>query len=436
MANITTLQKLTNHKLLKNKFIKNVSVMMSGSLIAQLITVAIAPVLSRLYESSAFGVYSLFFSIVGMISVIAAFRYELAILLPKDDDEAAHLFVLSILVVLLVTAGSLGLTLLFGEYIVRVLNVPELKPWLIWIPFSIFATGIYQCFNYWSTRRKQFKRVSISQVFRSGGVSSTQTASGLAGFSSSGLIGGQLVGQFIASALLGVQTWKNDRKLFYKNIKWAKLKKLGLQFSEFPKFSTPQTFINAVSQNLPVFMLAMYYDAATVGFYAISLRLMQMPVTLISQSVRPVLLEKFSTVEQGKENYTAQLKKLTGALALIALLPTLIIVLFGPIIFQIIFGQDWSEAGNYARWMVFMLFFLFINPPTMVMITVLGMQKMLLVYECVLLLFRFAALWIGGVYFSPMITIALYSLVGIVFTMYLIGYMYKMSKEKVRKYGV
>ena len=56
----------------------------------------LAPVLTRLYGPEAFGFLALFTSITSIIGVVACMRCELAIMLPKTDEEAANLLGLSL----------------------------------------------------------------------------------------------------------------------------------------------------------------------------------------------------------------------------------------------------------------------------------------------------------------------------------------------------
>lgn len=423
------------HRLLNNKFVRNVSVVMSGTAIAQIIAMVVVPVLSRLYTPEELGVFSLFLSIVTLFSVVSGFRYEVAIVLPKEDEEAARIFILSCAAVFLVSLILLVVSLFFDRPIAALLSSPNLRPWLIWIPLSVCATGLFQALNNWSTRQKQYKNMSLSLITRSCSISAVQITAGITRFISSGLIVGQIVGQLIVSVLWSVKLIRENFPLFKAEFKLDKIKKTARTFSEFPMYSTPQTLVNSLSQNLPIFMLSFFYGSTVIGLYALSLRLIQFPVNLVAQSVRQVLLQRVSEANQGEINMHAMFKKLTLTLALLALLPCLLIILFGPQLFKIILGPEWMEAGIYASWMVIWMFLSFISAPALVLITVFGLQRRLLIYESLLLAARFAALFLGGTYFSVETCIAMFTLVGVVFNVYLIASMSKGSKERMRKYG-
>ena len=82
----------------RSELTKNILKLITGTAIAQLISILISPALTRIYTSEEFGEFTLVSSIFAMLALIAGGRYELAILLPKRKTEAANVFVLSLLV--------------------------------------------------------------------------------------------------------------------------------------------------------------------------------------------------------------------------------------------------------------------------------------------------------------------------------------------------
>lgn len=404
---------------------------MSGTVIAQGLMIASAPILSRLYNPEAFGIFSLYTSVVSIWAVVSTWRYELAIVLPKKDEDAASILFLSCLIVLLMSVLSMVFILIFGDWLAAMLGSSKLKPWLWWVPISIFGTGLYQSLNYWSTRRKSFKRLSISQVLRSTGVVTTQISGGIGKLGASGLIGGQVAGQLIASIVLGFQVWKDDRYTLRKPIRFSRLKKQASEHSKFPKYSAPQALLNSISQNLPPILLAYFFNPAVVGLYALSLKLLQLPINLVGESVRQVFYQKISEAYNNKQNTYRLLKKATIGLALIAIIPTLIIILYGPELLSFVLGDEWFEAGIYARWMVFWLFFAFVNRPSFTMYNVLGLQKYLLFYDGLLLIGRVFAMAVGGIYYSPIESIVFYSFVGAAFNLWLILFIHVKDRKRM-----
>ena len=91
----------------KSEFSRNVLTLMTGTTIAQAIPIAISPILTRIYAPEDFGMFALYMSVASIISVIATGRYELAIMLPKKDEDAVNIVALSIIISFFVSFISL-----------------------------------------------------------------------------------------------------------------------------------------------------------------------------------------------------------------------------------------------------------------------------------------------------------------------------------------
>ena len=418
----------------RHGFARDVSVLMSGTAIAQGLTIAAAPILSRLYDPASFGIFALFTSIVSVLSVVATWRYELAIVIPHEDDDAANIFVLACVAALLTSAASAFLVATGGGWIAASLGSPKLQTWLWWLPLSVAMIGFYHALNYWSTRRRHFNRLSISQVFRSIASTGTQTSAGMAGLGATGLIGGQVAGQAMATAVLGAQVWGNDKTVVRNALDYSKVKALARKYIDFPKYNSIQALVSSLSQNLPPFLLAFFFSPVAVGLYAISLRFLQLPLNLIGQSVRQVFFQRANEADRTGDSYEL-LKKTTLALFAIGLVPTLAIMLFGPSVIAFILGAKWRMAGVYAQFMMPWLLIGFINTPSIMMIPIHNLQNVHMVYEVAFLLFRVGAVAAGAYMGSDVLSIAFYSVVGVIFNAILIFYVMYHARKRNRHAG-
>ncbi|WP_223701281.1 lipopolysaccharide biosynthesis protein [Sutcliffiella deserti] len=407
-------------KLKKGSFAKNVAVLMSGTAISQGLLVAAAPILSRLYDPASFGIFTLFSSIVIILSVIATWRYELAIVLPKEDEDASNVLFVSMICVGLTTIVSIILVLLLGDMFSQAMGSPELKPWLWWLPVSIFASGVFQSLNYWYTRKQHFGRVASSKALRSVGTLGVQIPMGLLYATPLGLVIGYVVGHIVSFITLLAHFMKQYKEPVKQSISVENSKKVAKEYKDFPKFSAPQAFINSLSQNIPAFLLAFYFGPEVVGLYSLSHRLLNMPITLIGQSVKQVFLQKASHAFNHNENVYRILIKATAGLAVIGFIPSIIIAIWGKPFFAFTLGSEWYEAGGYAQWMILWLFVGFVNSPSFVVIQVYGYQKYLMYYEILLFIARTLTIVIGGLYYTALTSIALYSVAGAVFNLVLI----------------
>ena len=73
-------------------FSRGVTQLALATLAGQAIILMAIPLLTRLYDPASFGVAGVFSSITAIFYPLSSLRYELAIPLPKPDEDAANLW--------------------------------------------------------------------------------------------------------------------------------------------------------------------------------------------------------------------------------------------------------------------------------------------------------------------------------------------------------
>ena len=81
----------------------------TGTLVAQLISLAFYPILGRLFTPEDFGLLATISSIVSFVTILGTGKYEQAILIAENRRKAAALVVLSLICSLLVGTAILML---------------------------------------------------------------------------------------------------------------------------------------------------------------------------------------------------------------------------------------------------------------------------------------------------------------------------------------
>jgi O-antigen/teichoic acid export membrane protein len=96
--------------------------------------------------------------------------------------------------------------------------------------------------------------------------------------------------------------------------------------------------------------------------------------------------------------------------AVLGALPSVLLVGFGGPLFAAIFGPDWREAGWLAAALTPMLLAILISSPTSGALIVLGLQKWSPLFGLAMLVYRPAALWLGGQQGSLLLGLALWAM--------------------------
>lgn len=364
----------------KSEFSRNVLTLMTGTTIAQAIPIAISPILTRLYSPEDFGLFGLYMSMVTMLSVLTTGRYELAIMLPKKDEDAINLLMLSLIISVFVSIFFLIIILIFNQEITKVLGNPSISNWLYMIPISIFFIGIYQSFTLWHNRKKRYKDLAKTRVIQNGIMGIGNIGLGTVFTGVLGLIVGLLLGQILAIYKLIHTSTLYDKKI-YSYVSSLKIKSLAKKYIKFPKYDILAAFSNVASQQVPHILFNALFSSTIAGYFYLTQRMMSMPVNLISSAVLDVFKEQAAKDYKKEGNaskiYIATFKKLF----LLSIIPSVLIYIFSVDIFMIVFGEKWNIAGEYAQILVPMLFLRFISNPLSFMFYIGEKQKLNLLLQ-------------------------------------------------------
>ena len=197
----------------QSEFSQNVLTLMTGSTLSQAIPIAVSPILTRLYKPEDFGLYAIFVAIITIIGTIASGRYELAIILPKKEEDAINIFGLGILITIFMTVLTAILVFVFNDSIVYLLNNQEMKYWLYLMPVSVFLAGCHNQLIYFNNRFKNFKELSNTLILKSSISAVVQLSCGFIRRGAVGLISGQIFSQLVADISLSQIIVKNKNLL-------------------------------------------------------------------------------------------------------------------------------------------------------------------------------------------------------------------------------
>jgi len=348
--------------------------------------------------------------VTGAIAAIATLDYSQAVMLPKQREDAGQVFLLSCLVTLAVTALSAGVCLLFPHWLLGLLETRN--GWLLaLLVLAVLAAGLNASFQAWCVRVKAFKQTSASQVVRGFSSNGLQVGFGLAQAGATGLILSSVLAEFLASLNL-LRLIRGDLRAFLAGARWQRLKELASDYRDFPAYSATQNLLNALSNGLPVLLLTHYFGIAVAGAYAFGVRLLWAPTSLISGALRQVLFQRAGEMQHQDHRLSPLFLRSTAGLFGLGLLPTVVLGIWSPYIFAWVFGDQWRTAGEFARYLAFWLLFSFCNLPAVLFAPLIRIQRALFLFNSMLLIARVLSLVVGGLYLTPLQTVALFSVVG------------------------
>ena len=416
-------------RLLKRSgFSKSLITLLTGTTLAQGITLLISPILSRLFTPHDFGVFGTFLSIVSAIALIASLRYEIAIVLPKKEDVAINLLALAAFLTIIISILSfIGILLFKYFYPGYEFLDQDLKFLLFFIPVLILFIGFYQILNNYANRLKKYRSIVNYRVSNSLISSSVNIALGGLKFGPIGLLAGAILGNGISFVFFFKELYR-DIKDQAGNISKAKMNEIAFTYREFPLVNSFQSISDMLQINGIIYFIIYFFNSFIVGSFSYALRILQAPMNLLGSAMAQIFYQQASELKNNGENLKDIVKKTMIKSAFTGLPIFLTIIIFGPPLFAFVFGETWREAGVYARILSPMLFFDFIRSPVSQVPLIIGRQKRLFSISLIGNFILVISMLYGGIVVNDITNgLMLFSVLQSLYTIFLLRWFYKIA---------
>ena len=330
-------------------FVRDTAVIASGLVAGVLVSLALAPTLGRLYPPAAMGVWTLFMTCGNVISAFAGLRYDVAILVAREEGDAERLLPLTMLINALLVAISLVLVACFRTRLCQTLGVPQLANWCWWIPLAVGLAATAQSLSSWALRKSLFQVISRTRMGQTGSTALSQIGAAFALGGFPGLILGGLLGQLLGTVYLG---WKCGGRYRGsapegRDCSLQALWKAARTYRNFPLYSLPYNLLNLLRDSTLNLLLAFMAGPQTLGRYAFAYRVMFGPLALLINSISPIFLQRAAAAEEIRELEPLVNDILSSLVDVFTPLFVLFALEARPI-FTLLFGAGWADASRYA----------------------------------------------------------------------------------------
>ncbi|MDF2177506.1 lipopolysaccharide biosynthesis protein [Aliiglaciecola sp. CAU 1673] len=368
---------LSSHRFMKLGSIrKPLLQVMSGAVLAQLITLAVVPLLTRLYSPEQFGQFGVFMSVSGILSAVFCLRFELAVYACRTERQARATVVLGGLFAFINLVFFSCVAMFSGVYAGL---LPEgIEPALLFVPLASAAIAVFLLLSNYLGWRQQFKVVAVAKVVRSAAIAIAQTVMVI--LPSIGLVLGDVVGRVLSLFMLcskSGQSVRNRRPLrrrFYLS--------LIRRHRRFIRISTPAALLNVSVTQAPTVFLAALFSIEAAGFYALAQKVMAAPMVLIGQAVSQVYNAQFSRLWKSHRSAChSMLQRAMLRLFLIGLGPMLLLAMIAPWLFSWLLGAQWEKVGEFVRILAPMFLAQFVVSPFINLTAIANKQGTLFLWD-------------------------------------------------------
>lgn len=419
-----------------NKEGKDIFLLSTSSLIAQLIPVFASIILARIYTAEQYGDWGIFLSYVGILSIIVMGQYEMAIVRPFSTKESTDLVYLCTL---------LGFSWMVLCYLViLVLDYTNINyfysipcPYLL--PIYVFLSGLLQVYLHYANRKESYAIIAISGILRNICQAISRIIIGLSQVFH-GLIFGALIG--LLSSILYSEHKLLIQHIFSQKPDWKRIKFVAYRYRYFPMYLMPSSLLNALSTNLPVILLTRYFEKEYIGYFSMTISLLFIPIQLIGNAISKIFYKKSSLQNNQEEvqNLSYKLFKITFSLGLLI---NIILLIGGESLFTLVLGSEWRISGIYALFLSPWIWMTLCFSPLSVIFDSRDKQFIEFIFNIILFISRISVILCGGYILKNMnMTVLLYGMCGFIIwgiegyvIFKIIGFSFA-SKQKILVLGI
>ncbi|WP_103063837.1 oligosaccharide flippase family protein [Actinomyces qiguomingii] len=386
--------------------------LVSGTATAQGITFLLQIFIARVYSDTDKGLFGIYGSITGFVITFAALRFDLTVMLPKDDRSAKVLerlsrrcIVVSSLLTSLVCMCSA--TLLRDSYH----HSEQLMWWLMASGITVFLVAQIANVQYWLTRKGRFGDIARNRVFQSTAVAGCQL---LVGVAMHGGLSAIIIGTIAGQLLTLISLERRVPELHGPQDPQAPaMRDMMRRYWKMPLLNGPNVFVDSVRNN-GINLIIGAASVAALGQFQLAWNIMQVPVALISGSVSQVFLKKLSDAPPG--TMLPMVRSVLWRAFLAAIVPFALLYVLAPWLFPFLFGATWDDAGYYARALTPWLFMNVLTSPVSNIFVVTEQQSRLLAFAVAYCAVPLTWLWL-----SPLPIMQTVFVLGMVMALMLLG---------------
>ncbi|HEA6868878.1 TPA: type 8 capsular polysaccharide synthesis protein Cap8K [Staphylococcus aureus] len=359
-----------------NKFIGDSFLMILSSGIAQVILIITTPIITRLYSPAEFGEFTIFSNIAMILIPIINARYDLLIVNAKNDRSANILSQISFLISLLI------LLILIPILAISAWLYPNFILDFIFIIIMLFLVSLTNIFTNYLNKERKYKVLSLINVFRAGSMALLQIIFGLLSLGSLGLIIGFSL-SYITGITLGYKTFKKHFNIVRNK---EETKALFLENKNQLVYSTPSILLNSLSFSVVVFFIGILYTNTEVGIYGMAIRVLGIPVTIISLGLSKIFMQQANDYYIERGNFRNLLLKFSSTLVIVSIILYVPLYLFSEELVNILLGHSWVAAITVIKIVIPLFVIRLIVSTVSLSVIVLQKQQLELILQALFLI--------------------------------------------------
>lgn len=342
----------------------------------------------------------MFVAVVAVLSVLATFRLELAVVLQRSARRAAVVATAAVAAALAIGAALLFVAVAFSVLKVTIGPFAQLQWLSLLVPVSVIGNALFAVATALATQRREFGRAGRLAAARGLAMVLLQCSLGALHAGAAGLVLGYALSSTIGA--FGILWQRSGEQRLAVGYGVRTLRKTLVEHRAYLVYTAPGSVLNMAAVNIATLLVAVRFDAAIVGQFGTVQRALAAPLSLVGQAVSQVLLADASSVRSAPRAFLAQFLAVERRLVLASVLLFAALAAGAEPLSNLALGATWSEVPSMVIVMAPLFAFRFVGSAMSQVAIAAESQRMFAAWQLVLLMIAVCC-WLprwGGAGFS------------------------------------
>lgn len=402
----------------------------TGEGIGKIIGIILTPVIARIYGPADMGVLSLFLTVISILGPFVCLLYTNAIPICKNERIMYNIVCLCLQILVFFVFALSILLLLSSESLFAIFELDVLIPYWFFIPISLAFRGVSDILSTLAVRKHLFNSISkvlwIQKLFGS----LLKIVLGSIGIKPIGLLIGEIVTLFGGISIY-YRKLSAEMHQYINCISFKRCIFVFYRYSSFPKYRLPSQILLSISGNIPNLYFSIVFGMEMLGNFSMARTMLAIPISVIGSAVSKSFLGELSKIKtKDKNEFYSIVMSIAKKMFILGFLYSSIVYISARLLFTLIFGSQWIQAGIFAQLLsITLLFQMIYSPLEEGVFNVFEKQKYVLLIELIRIIIIGLSLSLAYLFEMPdYLTVLCYS-IGLTIQ-YIIGtiFLYKIIK--------
>tara|TARA_B100001996_G_C18651039_1_gene589410 strand:- start:82 stop:1302 length:1221 start_codon:yes stop_codon:yes gene_type:complete len=322
-----------------NKQVKNFLVLFFGSILTQILFLAIMPFISEYYSVESFAYLALFTASAASLIPILTGRLGFVLISEQSDRKSNEIFHLAIPYLLF--TSSILILIMWGINFISQIEIS-----LVYFFLFVFFSGLFQIIISNTNRNQNYVQLASFKLIKALVII-------IGYFSLTSLFDGLVLSHILSLVFIALIYF-----VFFVKLSWKKVRSFSFNriffYRDFVVNNAIATSVNNIVTNLPIFFISIVYGSIVLGSYQLYNLILVVPLSMISQTISQINMGNLVDLRKSKKKILPYFLRITSLIIGMGLTIFLSVMFFNHFLFEVFFDTaKWYLTSDIIFYAVF-----------------------------------------------------------------------------------